>query len=788
MNERIARILEFDKVREQLCEHAVSEMGKALAQNVQPAEEYEKVSRLLDETAEAETHLFRLGHTPVDQFPDVRPALKKSGATYALGSKELLDIARAMRAARFCKNALRPEEEEGERGSVRAMAESLHVCRAVEEEIFRCILAEDEIADTASARLNALRRQIRACGDRVREKLNSLLHSSTYKNCLQEAIVTMRNGRYVVPVKQEYRSMVPGLLHDQSGSGATLFIEPMAVVEIGNELKKLQSEEQEEIQRILSQLTAMVAPESARMGETLLTLAELDVIFARAQLARSMSAIRPKLNNDGFLRILAGRHPLIGRDVVVPIDIWLGRDFKTLIITGPNTGGKTVTLKTVGLFTLMTQSGMFLPAAEGTEMSVFREVFADIGDEQSIAQSLSTFSSHMKNIVSILERADEESLVLVDELGSGTDPVEGAALAMSILEELHGRRTVTLATTHYSELKAFALTREGMENASMEFDVKTLRPTYRLFIGIPGKSNAFEISRRLGLPNRLIAEAQKYLDGKNVSFEDAISNAESQRRIAEEERRQAEAARAELYRLRDEAEKERKKLNEQRDKLLKKAKEEARQTMVRARADADRIIAELKAVKDSGDEAARSRSIQKARDELRKSEAAMSETLKAQKSSKADLPAPKKVEIGQRVHVLSIDNDATVLSLPDSKGEIYVQAGIMKLSVRLKDVRLVEEKKPVYTATASVQKGEGTASLEIDVRGMTVDEAILEVDKYIDNASLSGIHEVSVIHGKGTGALRAGLQSYLKRHKHVKDLRLGRYGEGEAGVTVVTLK
>jgi len=788
MNERIARILEFDKVREQLCEHAVSEMGKALAQNVQPAAEYETVSRLLDETAEAETQLFRLGHTPVDQFPDVRPALKKSGATYALSSKELLDIARAMRAARFCKNALRPEDEESERGSVCAMAESLHVCRAVEEEIFRCILAEDEIADTASPRLNALRRQIRSCGDRVRDKLNSLLHSSAYKNCLQEAIVTMRNGRYVVPVKQEYRSMVPGLLHDQSGSGATLFIEPMAVVEIGNELKKLQSEEQEEIQRILSQLTAMVVPESARMVETLLTLAELDVIFARAQLARSMNAVRPRLNKDGFLRILAGRHPLIGRDVVVPIDIWLGRDFKTLIITGPNTGGKTVTLKTVGLFTLMTQSGMFLPAVEGTEMSVFREVFADIGDEQSIAQSLSTFSSHMKNIVSILEQADEESLVLVDELGSGTDPVEGAALAMSILEELHGRRTVTLATTHYSELKAFALTREGMENASMEFDIRTLRPTYRLFIGIPGKSNAFEISRRLGLPDRLIAEAQKYLDGKNVSFEDAISNAESQRRIAEEERRQAEAARAELYRLRDEAEKERKKLNEQRDKLLKKAKEEARQTMARARADADRIIAELKAVKDSADEAACSRSIQKARDELRKSEAAMGETLKIPKSSKADLPAPKKVEIGQRVHVLSIDNDATVLSLPDSKGEIYVQAGIMKLSVHLKDVRLVEEKKPVYTATASVQKGEGTASLEIDVRGMTVDEAILEVDKYIDNASLSGIHEVSVIHGKGTGALRAGLQSYLKRHKHVKDLRLGRYGEGESGVTVVTLK
>ena len=788
MNERIARILEFDKVREMLCEQAASGMGKALAQSVQPASEYEAVCRLLDETAEAETQLFRLGHSPVDPFPDVRAALKKSGATYALGTRELLDIARAMRAARFCRASLRPAEGE-EEGIVCRMAQNLHVCRAVEEEIFRCILAEDEIADTASARLNALRRQIRACGDRVRDKLNSLLHSSTYKNCLQESIVTMRNGRYVVPVKQEYRSMVPGLLHDQSGSGATLFIEPMAVVEIGNELKKLQSEEQEEIQRILSQLTAQVAPEAAALEASLSAMAELDVIFARAQLSRMMGAVRPKLNKDGFLRILAGRHPLIDKDKVVPIDIWLGRDFKTLIITGPNTGGKTVTLKTVGLFTLMTQSGLFLPAIEGTEMSVFREVFADIGDEQSIEQSLSTFSSHMKTIVSILEQADDESLVLVDELGSGTDPVEGAALAMSILEELHGRRTVTLATTHYSELKAFALTREGMENASMEFDVKTLRPTYRLFIGIPGKSNAFEISRKLGLPDRLIQQAQTYLDGKNVSFEDAISNAESQRRIAEEERRQAEEARAQLYRLRDEAEKERKKLNDQRDKLLKKARDEARQTVNRARMEAEHIIGELKAVKDSADESSRSRAIQKARDGLRKSEAAMGDTLKSPiVSEKASLPAPKKVEVGQRVHVLSIDNDATVLSLPDSKGEVYVQAGIMKLSVKLADLRVLEEKKPVYTATASVQKGEGTAALEIDVRGMTVDEAILEVDKYIDNAFLSGIHEVSIIHGKGTGALRAGLQSYLKRHKHVAQMRLGRYGEGEAGVTVVTLK
>lgn len=786
MTDRVLKILEYDKIVDKLTELASSEMGKERARQIRPANGYAEVSNLLKQTQEADEELNRLGRSPVDSFPDVRESLRRSGVTLSLGMGELLAIAKALRSMRFAKASLTKEESPTQ---LYQMACSLHTARGIEEEIFRCILTEDEMADSASPKLASLRRSIRACNDRVRDKLNAMIHSPAYKNCLQESIITIRNGRYVLPVKQEYRSSVPGLLHDQSGSGATLFIEPMAVVEIGNELKKLLSEETEEVQRILAELTAAVAPDAPALLASFEVLAEIDVIFAKAKLGRDMRATCPHLNTQGFIRIVGGRHPLIDPTVVVPIDLWLGRDFNTLIITGPNTGGKTVTLKTVGLFSLMTQSGMYLPAMDGTEMPVFTDVFADIGDEQSIAQNLSTFSSHMKNIVDILKEADSGSLVLVDELGSGTDPVEGAALAMSVLEELHGRKARTLATTHYSELKAFALTKEGMENASVEFNVTTLRPTYRLFIGIPGKSNAFEISRKLGLPEHIIDGAQKHLTVKDISFEDAISGAESQRRIAEQERRLAEEARAELYRLRDETEKEKKRIAEQRDKAIKKAKEEARAIVHRAKAESERIIRELKELSAAA-ESDRSRAIQKARDELRASESTLHDGLAPQdeKSNLAAAPAPKTVQPGDVVHVLSIDNEATVLTPPDSKGEITVQAGILKLSVKLKDVRLIGKEDEKNRVTASVKRESTTASLEIDVRGMTVDEAIIEVDRYIDTAFMSGLKEVYVIHGKGTGALRSGIQSFLKRHKHVSNFRLGQYGEGETGVTVVSLK
>lgn len=788
MDARVLRILEFDKIRDLLVDLAMSDMGKERAAELLPSNDYEQVSIFLEQTAEAEAVLFRIGHNPVDAFADVRSSLKRCRVASSMSAKELLEIVKALRAIRLCKEALVKGESEVCEGHIVRMAMLLNTSRSVEEEVFRCIISEDEIADSASSRLGALRRQIKNCNERVREKLNSLIHSQTFKTYLQEPIITVRNGRYVLPVRSEYRAQVPGLLHDQSGSGATLFIEPMAVVEIGNELKKLMAEEREEIDRILAALTAMIAPDADSFLNSLSIMAVLDVIFAKAALSRRMNAVRPKLNDKGSIRVIAGRHPLIDKDEVVPIDVWLGKDFKTLIITGPNTGGKTVTLKTVGLFTVMAQAGLFLPAQTGVEISVFDNVYADIGDEQSIEQSLSTFSSHMKNIVNILSRADDRSLVLLDELGSGTDPIEGAALAMAILDELHSRRSIVLATTHYSELKAFALTREGMENASVEFNVQTLRPTFRLFIGIPGKSNAFEISKRLGLENRIIESAQLFLNHKDVRFEDIISNAESQKRIAEEERALAEAARSELYRLRDEAERERKKLSEQHSKLLTKAQEEAKTLVRRAREETEQIIKELKSAGSTQDQAERSRVIQQARDALRKNDDQLT-----QKSDKQDKmnnsPPPKTVQPGETVYVVTLDQNATVLSPPDAKGEILVQAGIMKLNVKLKDVRSIAAPKAEQKRTASKVSMEAKRpSLELDVRGMTVDEAILELDKYVDDAIIMGIQELSIIHGKGTGALRAGVSDYLRRNGRVEEYRLGRYGEGETGVTIITLK
>jgi DNA mismatch repair protein MutS2 len=785
MDERVLKILEYDKILEKLAHRATSQLGKQLALQVRPQSDPEEARRLQQQTQEAKDLLIALGRSPVDAFPDVRASLKKCRATAALGNKELLEMARAMRASRLCKDALSRQEQAH---LLNEMSYGLHACRSVEEEIERCIISDEEMADNASPRLNALRRQIKSSNDRVRDKLNSLLHSQTFKSALMEPIVTMRNGRYVVPVKAECRSQVNGLVHDQSGSGATLFIEPMAVVEIGNELKKLQSEEREEMERILSALTAMAAPESEGMLRALDMLAQLDVIFARAALAEAMDAVRPELNEEQVIRIQAGRHPLIDGKKVVPIDIWLGTGFKSLIITGPNTGGKTVTLKTVGLFCLMAQSGLFLPCMEGAQMGIFAEVFADIGDEQSIEQSLSTFSAHMTNVVSILERANDQCLILLDELGSGTDPIEGAALAMAILEELHDRRCTVLATTHYSELKAFALTHEGMENASMEFDVRTLRPTYRLFIGIPGKSNAFEISRRLGLEQRIIDEAQKHLDHKDIRFEDVISSAESQKRIAQEERRMAEDARSELYRLRDEAEKERRQLEEKREKLLKKAQEEARRIVDQARRESEGVIRELKSLKNSADEAERSRAIQKARDAMRESEKKLGSAHKQQEQRNLG-QAPKTVQPGETVLIVTLDQKGTVLSAPDQKGEVQVQAGILKLNVKLKDLRLAQEgSKKAEKAAARAALAQKQVSMELDLRGMMSDEGVMEADRYIDDASLAGLHEVSIIHGKGTGALRAAIHDALRRNPHVKEFRLGRYGEGEAGVTVVTLK
>ena len=784
MEKRVLKTLEYDKILAMLKERASCCVSRELVDTMEPSGDFDTVERELKLTAEAETLFYKTGRSPVDDFPDMRHCLERMHAALFLSTGELLGIASCLKAARIAKDIL--ANEVGEESYLYNLAGLLITHRSAEEEINRCIINEDEIFDGASPALARIRRAMRLANEKVREKLNSMIRSTAYQKYLQEPIITIRNGRFVIPVKQEYRQQVPGLIHDQSSSGATLFIEPSAVVELGNEYKKLLAEEADEIERILTELTAMLAPYADEIREDLNIMGQIDLVFAKAKLSRELNAVMPRLNRNNYVRIVRGRHPLIPADRVVPIDIWIGRDYRSLIITGPNTGGKTVTLKIVGLFALMVQSGIFVPANEGSEFPVFEHIYADIGDEQSIEQSLSTFSSHMKNIVGILDKADENSLVLLDELGAGTDPIEGAALAMSILEELNDRHCICVSTTHYSEIKAFAMTHEGMENASMEFDIDRLCPTYRLYIGIPGKSNAFEISSRLGLPNSIIDKAKGFLKGEDVRFEDIISSAQSQHRIAEEERKMAEEARAELEKLRADAERERRKLDEDRNRLQAKAKEDAKRIVADTKREMEKLIVEIRSIKDI-DRSAADRAIQSARDTLRATETAVNEKEAIKKED--NTKPPKTVRAGDTVNIVTLDQKATVLSAPDSKGEVMVQAGVMKLNVKLKDIRLIEEKKAAAPTSGKVGLGAGKqVGLELDVRGMLVDEANIIVDRYLDDAYNAGLSEVNIIHGKGTGALRAGVQAFLKRHPLVKGYRMGSYGEGDAGVTVVTLK
>ena len=784
MEKRVLKTLEYDKILAMLKERASCCVSRELVDTMEPSGDFDTVERELKLTAEAETLFYKTGRSPVDDFPDMRHCLERMHAALFLSTGELLGIASCLKAARIAKDIL--AKEVGEESYLYNLAGLLITHRSAEEEINRCIINEDEIFDGASPALARIRRAMRLANEKVREKLNSMIRSTAYQKYLQEPIITIRNGRFVIPVKQEYRQQVPGLIHDQSGSGATLFIEPSAVVELGNEYKKLFVEEADEIERILTELTAMLAPYADEIREDLNIMGQIDLVFAKAKLSRELNAVMPRLNRSNYVRIVRGRHPLIPADKVVPIDIWIGKDYRSLIITGPNTGGKTVTLKIVGLFALMVQSGIFVPTNEGSEFPVFEHIYADIGDEQSIEQSLSTFSSHMKNIVGILDKADENSLVLLDELGAGTDPIEGAALAMSILEELNDRRCICVSTTHYSEIKAFAMTHEGMENASMEFDIDRLCPTYRLYIGIPGKSNAFEISSRLGLPNSIIDKAKSFLKGEDVRFEDIISSAQSQHRIAEEERKMAEEARAELEKLRADAERERKKLDEDRNRLQAKAKEDAKRIVADTKREMEKLIVEIRSIKDI-DRSAADRAIQAARDTLRATETAVNEKEAIKKED--NTKPPKTVRAGDTVNIVTLDQKATVLSAPDSKGEVMVQAGVMKLNVKLKDIRLIEEKKAAAPTSGKVGLGAGKqVGLELDVRGMLVDEANIIVDRYLDDAYNAGLSEVNIIHGKGTGALRTGIQAFLKRHPLVKSYRMGSYGEGDAGVTVVTLK
>lgn len=783
IQEKTYTTLEYDKILSILKQHLASEVGLEYAEKFRPVTLLNEAETLQEQTWEAESIYTRTGRTPISGFPDVRELVGRMHASLFLSTRELLSIASAMRAAREAKEIL----QSGDENSLLCnLANRLTSHRSVEEEVARCILSEDEISDNASPELSRIRRQIKIVGERVREKLNNMLKSQTTQKYLQETVITIRNGRYVLPVKAEHRSQVPGLVHDQSSSGATLFIEPSAVVEMGNETKRLFIEEKNEIERILSGLTAMIAPFADEIHIGCNVMGALDVIFARAIMARDQRAVRPKLNEEGRVRIVRGRHPLIAKDRVVPVDIWLGETFRTLIITGPNTGGKTVTLKTVGLFSLMAMSGMFIPAQEGTELSTFDNVFADIGDEQSIEQSLSTFSSHMTNTVRILAEADERSLVLLDELGAGTDPVEGAALAQAILESLYERSTLTVATTHYSEIKAFALMHAGMQNASMEFDVDRLCPTYRLFIGIPGKSNAFEISRRLGLSDAVISRAQDFLQKKDIAFETVLSEAEQARRSAENDKEAIYKTRIDTEKIKTELEKEKKKLEDEKTLLRQKAREDARRMVQETRQDMEKLIAGLRSIENI-DHKQLERAVQSSRDAMRKTEERLYEQA-VQRDTAGE--APTVVHPGQRVKLITLGQEATVLKPADAKGEVLVQAGIMKLSIPLNDIRPVEQqkKKPQPTAAKVTLTQDRGNALSIDLRGSMVDDACMELDRFIDNALITGIYEFYVVHGKGTGALRTGVQQYLKNHPRVKTYRIGAYGEGDAGVTVVTLK
>ncbi len=806
-NERTLRVLEYDKILQQLAAFAVTEPGKKFAGNLLPYRELSQVQAALQETDDATNFMARRGSPPMADIADIGPSLKRIELGGCLGFAELLRVCDVLKLSRRLKDYGATVEEAESENTIGAQINTLYTNKRLEEHISGCILSEEEMADDASPELYSIRRQIRDRQNSIKDKLNELLHSNTYSKYMQDAVVTIRGDRYVVPVKVEHKQQIPGLVHDTSASGQTLFIEPMAVVEANNKIRELRGKEQAEIERILYQLSAEVVAVKTELTQNMAIIAALDFAFAKGKLSLEMRAVSPKLNCEHKIFMKQGRHPLISKDKVVPIEFWIGQEFDSLIVTGPNTGGKTVTLKTVGLFTLMTQAGLHIPADVGTEMSIFQKVYADIGDEQSIEQSLSTFSSHMKNIVGILEDADDNSLVLFDELGAGTDPTEGAALAMAILECLHQRGCTCVATTHYSELKVYALSTPGFENASCEFNVETLRPTYRLLIGVPGKSNAFAISQKLGLEQAIIERSKEFLTAEDLKFEDLLMNIEKNREEAERERAESERLKAETAQLKKEAEQRQKAMMAEKERYLRKAKEEAMAIVEKAKAESDALLAEMRklsfAQKNSVELKEAEALKQEMNAKMRRAEGELSSNPLNRKQdvfegSLASLDAKTLQEVlreGTKVKILSLDHEGVVLRKPDKDGNVFVQAGLMKVSIHVSNLELIKEK----TADTKGAKGSSNGSKgilektkhmspEIDLRGCMVDEAEALLDKYLDDAACAHFSPVSIIHGKGTGALRAGIHAYLKRHPHVKSFRLGSLGEGDTGVTIVEVK
>ena len=792
MNQKALNALEYPKIIEKLTEKASSGMGKHLCRTLEPSTDLEVIRTMQLQTRDALTRLFQKGSISFGNVKDIRGSLKRLEIGSSLGILEILSVCSLLENTSRVKAYSRRDRADIPDDSLDNMFDGLSPLTPLSSEIRRCILSEDEISDDASPALRQIRRNMKVTNDRIHSQLSGLVNGGA-RSYLQDAVITMRNGRYCVPVKAEYKGQVPGMIHDQSSTGSTLFIEPMSVVKLNNDMRELELQEQKEIEVILADLSEQIAVEREAISLNLNIMVQLDFIFARAALAMEMNASEPIFNDEGRINLKKARHPLINKKKVVPIDIRLGDTFDLLVITGPNTGGKTVSLKTVGLLTLMGQSGLHIPTLDRSELALFHEVYADIGDEQSIEQSLSTFSSHMTNIVSFLEKADQHSLVLFDEFCSGTDPTEGAALAISILSYLHDRGIRTMATTHYSELKVFALSSSSIENASCEFDVETLSPTYRLLIGIPGKSNAFAISSKLGVPSSIIDKAREQINEQDESFEDVLTSLEESRITIENERTEIAQYKQEIETLKKQLETKQEKLDVQKDRIIRQANEEAHKVLQEAKDYADQTMKLFhKFHNEYVDTAAVERERQQLRQRLNKAEQKMTQPT-VKKKPKKELSA-KDVRPGDTVRVLSMNLKGTISTRPDSKGYLFVQMGIIRSKVHISDLELIDE--PVITTPSLSRTGAGkirmskstSISTEINLLGKTVDEAVAELDKYLDDAYLAHLKTVRIVHGKGTGALRKGVHNYLKRQKHVASYRLGEFGEGDAGVTIVEFK
>ena len=791
MRQKSKSVLEFDKIIEKVAGFAETEKGKEEVYKLDISHDPEGVRFKQKQTAQALSIIIEKGSPPLGGISDIKEYVKRGAIGGIISLRGLLNCADTLRAARLLKNYVLLNNDDRNYDLLESLSQDIYANKDIEERIYSVIISEEEIADDASLELKRIRREIQIKNNSIKNKINSIVSSPSMQKYLQEAIVTMRNDRYVIPVRKEYRSMVKGIIHDQSATGSTLFIEPLALVEMTNDIANLKIEEKKEIERILLELSMMIGDISEEMLSNQEILIELDFIFAKGKYAISINGIEPKINDRGYIRIKKGRHPLIAPELVVPIDAVLGDEYTTLIITGPNTGGKTVSLKTLGLFTLMGMAGLHLPAEYGTEISVFSAVYADIGDEQSIEQSLSTFSSHMTNIVKIMKEVDEKSFVLFDELGAGTDPTEGAALAIAILDTLHEKKILTAATTHYSELKLYALTTEGVINGSVEFDVETLSPTYKLLIGVPGKSNAFEISRKLGLQQEIIDKAKQNIETDKIEFEDALKKIEENRIYIEEKKQEIDRIESESKKKhRDFLTKERKSL-EKSEKLIDEANYEARKIIENAKREASEIIRELRKLNLEMDKD-KNRRVNELRQLLNEKTKEFSENIYTDQITEEDTyETDSDLETGDAVFVRTIKQKGFIISEVDDSQTVMVQIGLVKTKVKKSDLRKIksdEEIKQKNNTNRMVKLKTSSINPTLDLRGYNLDEALLELDKYLDDAFMSNLNEVQVIHGKGTGVLREGVTQFLKKHKHVKESRLGTFNEGGDGVTIVKLK